>query len=398
MRLCAFIPARAGSKGIPGKNLKPFLGKPLVQWAVEAAVQAESVDSVVVSTDSSEIAALVEGIGCSKARVHHRSASSARDEASTEEVMLEFARDNQDFDHILLIQATTPILTGELIDSAVAQYRRSRADSLVSVVPMARFFWADGPDGGQPLNYDPAHRPRRQEAFGSYHCENGALYLTRRELLLSQGHRCPGRITLFPMDARYSWELDEPEDWAVTEALQRPVAAKLRSSRLAQVKLLALDLDGVLTDGRMIYVAGAPGLSKSFFTRDAVGISKARAAGIKVAIVTTDDSEVNQQRAERIQVDAFIFEERDKLKAVEQTARQFGIGLAECAYIGDDDVDLAVMRQVGVSLAPADAADSALQVADLVLTKPGGAGCVREACELLLAARSASGSGPEPGP
>jgi N-acylneuraminate cytidylyltransferase len=393
VRLCAFIPVRGGSKGIPRKNLKSFLGKPLTQWAIEAAIQAETVETVVVSTDDAELAALADSARSPKVAVHHRSAHSARDDASTEEVMLEFTREDRAHDHILLIQATTPILSGALIDEAVRHYEASGADSLLSAVPMHRFFWRDGSEGARPLNYDPADRARRQDHAGCYYCENGALYLTRVKLLLSEKYRCPGRVTLFPMDPRYIWELDEAADWGIAETLQRPMAAQLRSRRLGKIELLAIDLDGVLTNGCMIYVAGAPGISKAFFTRDAFGIRKARNRGLKVAVITTDDSEVNGQRAERIGLDAFIIEKHDKAAALAKLASRFGLTLAQCAFLGDDDVDIDAMRAAGVSLAPADAATSAAAAADIVLSASGGRGCVREACEILLEARAALAGG-----
>jgi len=388
MKLCGFIPVRGGSKGIPRKNLRPFLGRPLAQWAIEAAAEAARVTTVVVSTDDVELAELAQNLNSSKVIVHHRSANSARDQASTEEVMLEFAQEDCSYDHILLIQATTPILSGALIDEAVEHYEASGADSLVSVVPMKRFFWIEAGDGARPLNYDPAHRARRQDQEGSYCCENGALYLTRMELLLSEQHRCSGRVTLFPMPTRYLWELDEPDDWDIVEGLQRPVASQLKSRRLSAVKFLAIDLDGVLTDGCMIYVAGTSGISKAFFTRDAVGITKVRAAGIKVAVITSDDSDVNRQRIERIGLDAFIVEKTDKAVALSKLAASWGLALDQCAFLGDDDSDLEAMRVSGVSLAPVDAAASAAMAADIVLSAPGGRGCVREACEFILEAQA----------
>jgi 3-deoxy-D-manno-octulosonate 8-phosphate phosphatase (KDO 8-P phosphatase) len=86
-------------------------------------------------------------------------------------------------------------------------------------------------------------------------------------------------------------------------------------------------------------------------------------------------------------VDAFMVERHNKLQAVMILASQFGCTLHECAFVGDDDIDLEAMRVVGVSFSPSDGSDLVRQCADVVLTQPGGGGCVREACELLVAAR-----------
>ena len=185
----AFIPVRGGSKSIPLKNIKPMCGKPLVYWTVAAACGCAKIDKVYVATDSEKIRETLlevkqqeENEAFQKLEVIGRSAESASDTASTEFAMLEFANEHA-FDHIVLIQATSPLLTAEDLDRGFALYEEEDTDSVLSVVRQKRFNWNVAEDGtAQALNYDYFHRPRRQE-FDGYCVENGAFYITSKERL-----------------------------------------------------------------------------------------------------------------------------------------------------------------------------------------------------------------------
>ncbi len=182
----AFIPVRGGSKSIPLKNIKPICGKPLVYWTVKAACECNAIDKVYVATDSKEIEkALAESctiaasansifdnnqndgsfIGQNvfkKLCIIGRSAESASDTASTEFAMLEFA-ENYDFDNIVLIQATSPLLTADDLNMGFETFNENGTDSVLSVVRQKRFNWSvDGAGFAYPSNYDVFKRPRRQ--------------------------------------------------------------------------------------------------------------------------------------------------------------------------------------------------------------------------------------------
>ena len=134
----AFIPVRGGSKSIPLKNIKELNGKPLVYWTIKAANDCENIDIIYVSTDSEEIKNVVESFKFDKVKVIGRSLESATDTASTEFAMLEFAN-NYEFDNIVLIQATSPLLRTEDLDGGFKLYESS--DSVLSVVRQKRFIW-----------------------------------------------------------------------------------------------------------------------------------------------------------------------------------------------------------------------------------------------------------------
>jgi N-acylneuraminate cytidylyltransferase len=188
-------------------------GKPLCAWTLEAATACPSIDSVYVSTDSGEIADLVQGLGLG-VQILMRPAEYATDEASTDAVILHFMS-KVDFDLLVTIQATSPLLTNRDLDHAIVQFQNRPQDSMLSAVRSKRFFWRDD---ATPINYDPSHRPRRQEFRGTL-MENGAFYITKRSCLQNNHCRLGGRIGIYEMDDSTAIEIDEPQDWERVERL-----------------------------------------------------------------------------------------------------------------------------------------------------------------------------------
>ena len=186
----AFIPVRGGSKSIPLKNIMPLAGRPLLYWTLDAALGSNHIDRIYVSTDSGDIARAVESYRDNlslerqtEVQCIGRSAQTATDTASTESAMLEFAQ-NYQFDKIILIQATSPLLTSFHLDQAIYKYDVGKFDSMLSLVRQKRFIWREDVEGFvEPVNYDPLTRPRRQEMDG-FLVENGSFYITSRPGLL----------------------------------------------------------------------------------------------------------------------------------------------------------------------------------------------------------------------
>src|SRR5262249_12024603 len=138
-RVVALIPLRGGSKSIPRKNIRLIAGRPLCAWSIEAALAVPAIAEVWVSTDDSEIAAIVRSID-PRVRVLPRPPRLARDTSSTEAVLLHFARAVK-FDWLVTIQATSPLTTGAHVVAALRQVQRERLDSLVTGVRLRRFLW-----------------------------------------------------------------------------------------------------------------------------------------------------------------------------------------------------------------------------------------------------------------
>lgn len=212
-KIVVLIPLRGGSKSIPKKNIKSLAGKPLAAWTLEAAAKSTQISAVYVSTDSEEISTVVQGLGLG-IKVVQRPAEFATDEASTESVMLHFMS-QLDFDLLVTIQATSPLLTTEDLDRAIIQFQQQQLDSMLSAVRTKRFFWNND---ATPINYDPLHRPRRQDFDGTL-MENGAFYITKREILERYQCRLGGKIGIYEMDESTAVEIDEPEDWERVERL-----------------------------------------------------------------------------------------------------------------------------------------------------------------------------------
>jgi 3-deoxy-D-manno-octulosonate 8-phosphate phosphatase (KDO 8-P phosphatase) len=153
--------------------------------------------------------------------------------------------------------------------------------------------------------------------------------------------------------------------------------------RLKKIKLLLLDVDGVLTDGRIIYDAN--GLETKFFNvKDGHGIKLLQKAGIEVGIISARRSEVVKVRAAELGITHLHQRSLDKLVPYREVLDATGLSDEEVAYIGDDIQDLPLLRRVGFAAAPADAVPDVLPHVHFVTRNRGGWGAVREVCDLLL--------------
>lgn len=250
MKTIAFIPVRGGSKSIPLKNIKPFCGKPLVCWNIEALEGCDLIDEIIVATDSDKIEETVLAQSYKKTKIYRRSAENACDTASTESVMLEYinyAHLPQE-DIFMLVQATSPLTETQHFTEALGIYQKGIYDSMLTCVRNYRFFWNED---GTSKNYDYMNRPRRQNFKGEL-MENGAFYINTVSNILKSGNRLSGKIGIYEMPEYTATEIDEPDDWIILENLMRKHVLSKRTSQ-PQIKLFLSDVDGTLTDGGMYY-------------------------------------------------------------------------------------------------------------------------------------------------
>ncbi|RJQ51848.1 MAG: acylneuraminate cytidylyltransferase [Nitrospiraceae bacterium] len=374
--IVALVPLRGASKSIPKKNIRPMAGKPLCGWVLEAACGAIGASNVFVSTESREIAGVVEDMDMG-IRIIDRPAGLAKDTSTTESVMLHFA-EKVNFDVLITLQATSPLTTATDIKNALNIFKRNRLDSLLTGVRNKRFFWT--PDG-KAVNYDPAKRPRRQD-FDGWIMENGAFYITGREILERHKCRLGGKIGIYEMPPETSVEIDEPEDWAEAERLLIRRARKDMSRLIRDIKLLVVDVDGTLTDGGMYYSKEGEALKK-FNTRDAQGLALLREEGIDVAIVTKENSPIVEARAKKLKIDKCYTGIDDKLGCLKKICRELKIDFSNVAYVGDDVSDLECMKEARFAACPADAIETIRDISHHICRHTGGAGAVREVCELI---------------
>ena len=379
----AFIAVRGGSKSIPLKNIKPFCGKPLVCWNIEALEQCQDVDEIIVATDSDKIEDVVASQSYKKTKVYRRSAENACDTASTESVMLEYinyAKLPAD-DIFMLVQATSPLTETVHFTEALGMYGNGGYDSILTCVRNYRFFWnADGTS----MNYDYMNRPRRQN-FDGMLMENGAFYINTVENILASCNRLSGKIGIYEMPEYTATEIDEPDDWIVLENLMRKHVLSKQKPEKKTIKLFLSDVDGTLTDGGMYYSESGDELKK-FNTRDGMGFQLLREAGIKTGIITSEDTHIVANRAKKLKVDFLHQGKRNggKLVVAKEICGQLGITLDEVAYIGDDINCMELLEAVGVKACPGDACEEVKDIPGMmVMKKNGGEGCVREFIEII---------------
>ncbi len=387
MNYVALIPLRGGSKSIPDKNVRRIAGKALCLWTIEAASKAASIDAVFVATDSEKIRAVVEAAGLPKVSVIGRSAETATDTASTESVMLEFA-EQRDFENLILIQATSPLLESKDLEGGISLFESSKADSLLSVVPQKRFIWNPSEGGlSLPQNYDPTKRPRRQD-FSAYQVENGAFYISGREGLMRTKSRLFGNIAAFEMGEETFHELDEPVDFVIIEKFleSRANSDALLAARAKRVKLFLSDVDGVLTDSGMYYSEAGDELKK-FNTRDGKGFELLRNAGLEVGIITAEKTALVERRAAKLKLNHLIQGATDKVESLRALLATTGYTPDEVAFVGDDLGDIGIFGTVGFAACPSDAVAEARSVVHYQASAVGGGGVIREVAELVLRLR-----------
>lgn len=380
----AFIPVRGGSKSIPLKNIKPFCGKPLVCWNIEALEACPEVDKVIVATDSDDIWNTVAACNYKKTKLYRRSAENACDTASTESVMLEYinyAQLTKD-DIFMLVQATSPLTETVHFTEALNMYGKGEYDSIITCVRNYRFFWNED---GTSMNYDYMNRPRRQNFKGML-MENGAFYINKVGNILANGNRLGGKIGIYEMPEYTAAEIDEPDDWIVLENMMHRHVLNKQIKETKNIKLFLCDVDGTLTDGSMYYSENGDELKK-FNTRDGMGFQMLREAGIKTGIITSENTKIVENRAKKLKVD-FLYQgkrEGGKLEVAKEICRQLGISMGEVAYIGDDVNCIELLEAVGTKACPADACEKVKSIPGIkVMQRKGGDGCVREFMQNIL--------------
>ncbi len=158
-------------------------------------------------------------------------------------------------------------------------------------------------------------------------------------------------------------------------------------TKLAGLRLVAFDVDGVFTDGRF-YLSDDGVESKAFHTQDGYGIRRMIDAGVSVAVISGRNSGAVEKRMAELGVSHLIQGCRDKVAALTDLCNELGIDMGDCAYVGDDDPDLPLLDAVGCSIAVANAVASVRDRCDYTTDRAGGAGAVREVCDLVLAGKS----------
>ena len=409
-QVLSIIPARGGSKGIPGKNIRMVGGKPLLAWSIEQARQAPQISRVFVSTDSPEIGAVARDYG---AEVIERPPEISGDTASSESSLVHAldylkAKENLEADLVVFLQATSPLRDSDDIQKAIETMQRENADCLFSACRAEGFVWRVEKDGPpQSFTYDHKNRPRRQDAPEDL-VENGSIYIFKAWVLRQFNNRLGGKVSVYRMPALNSFQIDEPADLELIEhlfdyrAASRSASDRERSgmkcptlrspsdvhpltSEFREIKLLVLDFDGVLTDNRVL--VSEDGTEAVFCDRsDSLGIGMLKPLGIQVVVISKEKNPVVAARCRKLDIECIQCCD-DKIAALQRMAESKGVKRTEIAYVGNDVNDLECLQWVGVPIAVADSAPSVIAAARFKTPRMGGRGAVRDVIDWLLSAR-----------
>ena len=381
-QVVAVIPARGGSKGVPGKNLAMVGGVPLVVRAVHACQAASRVSAVVVSTDDEPIAAAARRAG---AVVVTRPQELSGDTASSEEAVVHalevlYGSAIDTVDVVALVQCTSPFTTGAEIDKVVEAVL-SGADTAFAAARFHGFLWRPEPDGAVAVNHHHKRRARRQERPVEL-LETGAAYAMRADGFLTKGRRFFGTIRAVETAAERVLEIDEPGDLDRARLLATLLDSPSAQPGRNDVDAVVLDFDGTQTDDR-VWVASDGAELVAVHRGDGMGVAALRRAGIELLILSAETNPVVSARAAKLGV-PYLQGIADKGRELAAWCAEKGIDPARVLYLGNDVNDLPAFAEVGWPVAVASAQPPVRAAARAVTTVPGGHGAVREIASWIL--------------
>lgn len=378
----AVIPARGGSKGVPGKNLAQVGGVPLVARAIRACLAATRLSAVVVSTDDQAIASVARQAG---AVVVNRPLDLSGDTASSEDAVIHalevlYGSAASQVDVVVLVQCTSPFTTSQEIDQVV-QAVLDGADTAFTGARFHGFLWRPEADGAVAVNHHHKRRARRQERPVEL-LETGAAYAMRGAEFWTKRRRFFGEIRAVPTDPERVLEIDEPEDLERARALAPLLDTHAGRPGRSDLDAVVLDFDGTQTDDR-VWLDADGGEQVVVHRGDGMGVAALRRAGIEVLILSTEAHPVVSARAAKLGVECLQGVER-KGEALVAWCAEKELDPQRVLYLGNDVNDLPCFAEVGWPVAVASAHPPVRAAARAVTTVPGGHGAVREIASWIL--------------
>jgi N-acylneuraminate cytidylyltransferase len=384
MTIGAIIPARGGSKGIPGKNLRHIAGRPLVVHAIHAALFCDKVDRVAVSTDDPAIASLSKAAG---AEIIWRPADLSGDTASSESALLHALETWRAAgfvpDYVLFLQCTSPLTRATDIDQMISHALANGADTAFTGVASHRFLWKEDASGNWVgVNHDKSKRPRRQDREREI-MENGAAYLMKTAGFLEHKHRFFGKTVCWELPAHHAIEIDEELDLQLLQTVAQAQQTKERKTRLPNpLQALVLDFDGVFTDN-LVHLSQSGEESIVCSRGDGLAISRFKKVFPgKILVLSTETNPVVLNRCKKLGLPC-IHGVATKEEALDQWLRQEGVRPEHTLFLGNDLNDLGCFKLVGCGVAVGSAHPEVKAHARIVLERKGGDDAVRELLNLL---------------
>jgi YrbI family 3-deoxy-D-manno-octulosonate 8-phosphate phosphatase len=399
--ILALIPARGGSKGIPGKNIRSFAGFPLIAWSIAAAKGSELVTRVIVSTDDEKIAAVAREYGAEAPFLRPDEISQDKTtDLPVFEHALKWLEDVEGYrpDIVIQLRPTSPIRPRSMIDDAIRiLLEHADADCVRGVVPAAQNpfkMWRFNGEG-KPLNAllevdgiaEPYNAPR--QILPPVYWQTGHIDAIRISTITQKKSLTGDAIYPLVIDPVYTVDIDTLPDWAKYEALAYSGLSMVspgnsRQSMPETIKLIICDFDGVVTDNQVI--TDQDGKESVISSRsDSMYFKKLREMGVETMILSSESNPVVKARAEKMKVEAIHgIGMQEKGRVMREVLEQKNLNAEEVIYIGNDLNDLPCFEIAGWSVAVADAYPEVIRAADHVLTNNGGHGAIRELCELVL--------------
>lgn len=395
----AIIPARGGSKGIPRKNIRLFAGHPLIAYSIAAARQSQSVTRVIVSTDDEEIAGVAREYGAETPFM--RPEELAQDQTLDLPVFqhaLSWLEEQEGYwpDVVVQLRPTSPVRPPSLVDDAVKiLLSHPEAHSVRGVVPAGQNphkMWRIDPQNGQmtpllqvPGLEEPYNAPR--QVLPPVYWQTGHVDAIRPEVIRKGS--MSGRVILPVMvDPAYTVDIDNPRDWARSEwlvwfsDLEIVYPGHRRRPLPEKVDLVVFDFDGVLTDNR-VWVDEEGHEMVAANRSDSLGVAYLRRSGLKMVVLSTETNPVVAARCRKMQIPV-VQGIWDKAAELPRIMAEFDAAPERTIYVGNDINDVPCFSLVGCAVAVADAQPAARRAADIVLSRNGGHGAVRELLDILM--------------
>lgn len=386
MKIVAAIPARGGSVGLPGKNIRPLNGIPLVGRTVRAARGSRFVSEVFVSSDSDEILTIAAKYGASPVV---RPAELSGPTASSESALLHLLKNEPSLvadppDILVFLQCTAPFTQAHHVDHVVEALISQDATSAISVVDDHGFYWEVGENGeGVGINHDPRkQRVRRQDISARYR-ENGAVYAMRVKEFLEAENRYCGKTILVPVDTTWI-EIDTSQDWDIAEAFIRtePFTGDLATGEFRPMKAMVTAFAGVHSDNTVFL--NQDGTESIVCNRyDEIGLDRLIGRGLQLLMLDREEDNLAVLRARKLAME-YKHHPYSKMEVLSAWCERQGIDPAEVVYVGADAADLDCMKACGMSVAPRNAPAEVKATATIVLESAAGQGVLHEVSELLI--------------
>ncbi|MCP4135911.1 MAG: N-acylneuraminate cytidylyltransferase [bacterium] len=373
MKVVGCIPAKGTSSRVESKNMQKVLGVPLFLWAANNLSRVLNKKDIYIDSDSDEIIELAVSNGYNYIK---RSADLATNATDGNELML-WEAGNVDAD--VYIQHLPPMifLKKETIEKALDKIKEGY-DSAFAVSKEQCYRWGD--DGPK---YDLKNIPN-SFTLPTTIIEGMGFYVTKKEALFETRLRVAKKYAMIEIDCFEAVDIDYPIELEFARSIAKGLdrnseyTSGIKYQNDCDIKLLVVDVDGVMTDGGMYYTESGDQFKK-FNTKDGLGIKKLQRKGINVAFLSSGvNKNLINNRAETLGVTLVHAGAEEKSVTLKKWMDELGIEFEHIAYIGDDVNDFELIKKCALTACPKDAVDPIKNASKIVLNKKGGNGCVRE--------------------